>query len=107
MKTIKFSSFFLFFLFFMSVFIPEASAKHRCRNQAPFGLSFNFGNPEYVVAPMPMVVPPPIYSYPSYIGAPVYPYPYPYPYYNAPVVIKRPSPPVYVRPRFSYSYRGY
>lgn len=118
MKIMKLSSILLLSMFFLWAFIPEASAKQHCRSRTSFGLSFNMGNPSYVVAPAPVapapvIAPAPVYRYPTYAAsAPVYRYPayvapapvY-YPYYTAPVVVERPS--VYVQPGFSYSYWRY
>lgn len=118
MKIMKLSSILLLSLFFMSAFIPEASARKYCRSRSSFGLSFNVGTPGYVVAPAPVVAAPvvapaPVYPYPApaYVAAPGYAAPgyaaypsYPYSYYSAPVVVGRPGPAVYVQPGFSYSH---
>lgn len=109
MKMMKLSSIFLLSLFFISAFVPEASARHGCRSS--FGLSFNVGGPGYVVAPAPVVAAPvyqapvypaPVYQapvYPTYVQAPAYYYSAP-----APVVVQRPG--YYVQPGFSYTYRS-
>lgn len=102
MRMMKLSSILLLSILFISAFIPEASARH-CRSRTSFGLSFNVGNPGYVVAPAPApayVAPAPVYAYPAYPGY-MAPAPYPY-YYNAPVVVERPG--YYVQPGFSYSH---
>lgn len=110
MKMMKLSSIFLLSLFFISAFIPEASARH-CRNRTSFGLSFNVGGPGYAVAPAYVAPAPvyPAYAAPAYVApayaAPAYVAPAPYPYYYsapAPVVVERPG--VYVQPSFSYSH---
>ena len=118
MNFLKISSLFILTTLLMLAFIPEASARHHCRSQTSFGLSFNTGGPSYVVpAPAPVVIAPAPVVYPGYVTpAPVYSYPYPYSYtyygapnygapngyYSAPVVVERPG--TYVRPGFSYSY---
>lgn len=106
MKMMKLSSIFLLSLVFIGAFIPQVSAKHRCKNRTSFGLSFNVGNPGYVVAPAPTyVAPAPTYVAPAPVyPAPTYVVPGPAYYYNAPV-IQRPG--VYVQPGFSYSYWRY
>lgn len=98
MRAMKLSSIFLLSLFFLSAFIPEASARHHCKSRTSFGLSFNVGGgPGYVVAPAPVVAPPPVYVAP----APVPAYSY---YYAAPAPVVVENPGVYVQPGFSYSY---
>ena len=98
MKMLKLSSILILTLFFLSAFIPEASAK-RCRSS--FGLRVNVGGPNYVVAPAPApVVAAPAPVYPAYVA----PAPYPYYYAPAPAPVVVESPGVYVQPGFSYSY---
>lgn len=129
MKIIKLSSIFLLSLFFISAFIPHASAKHyKTKSRSSFGLSFNFApvqapnyvayqpNPSYVAyQPAPNYVaynvnPAPVAAMPYApvvtASAPAY-YAYPVPVQQQ-VFVERPrQQSVYVVPQLSYSYWRY